>query len=217
MVASWEPGAAGLALRVVPSFAEVAADLAGAAGTWWRWTCRSACPTAPAPDVRRRSPAPAGTDGGRRCSPPRCGPCSAAGTYAEALAASRAASGVGLSRQAWNLVPKIREVEAAARAVGADRLAEVHPELAFAAMAGAPLPHPKRSPAGRAERRAALAPAACPAVGRTAVGPPGPARPPTTWPTRCALAWSARRLRRAAASGWAATIDATGLPMAISW
>ncbi len=71
-------------------------------------------------------------------------------------AASRAAARVteqGLSQQAWRLVPKMAEVEAQAEA--GVRLTEVHPELAFATVAGAPLPR-KRSWPGVAERRRVL-------------------------------------------------------------
>ena len=63
-------------------------------------------------------------------------------THADATARSVEVSGVGLSQQAWRLVPKMAEVErlAASGVV----LTEVHPELAFATVAGRPLPR-KRS------------------------------------------------------------------------
>ncbi len=80
-------------------------------------------------------------------------------TYAEALAASRASSehGLGLSKQAWNLVPKIREVATAVEACPPGvRIVEAHPEVCFRAMAGAAMLNPKRTAAGRAERLAAL-------------------------------------------------------------
>jgi predicted RNase H-like nuclease len=77
----------------------------------------------------------------------------AATDYPDALARHRAADGRGLSKQAYNLLPKIREVDAHA----ADpRLHESHPELAFARLLGHPAAHAKRSPSGRAERLAAL-------------------------------------------------------------
>lgn len=75
-------------------------------------------------------------------------------THAEATARSAAISGVGLSQQAWRLVPKMAEVEALV-ADGA-ALTEVHPELAFATVAGAPLPR-KRSWPGVMLRRELLA------------------------------------------------------------
>lgn len=79
--------------------------------------------------------------------------------YPDALERSRAASGRGLSKQAWNLVPSIRQAREAAatvRAVGGPALIEVHPETSFAVMAGAVLA-PKRMPAGIAQRVALLA------------------------------------------------------------
>jgi predicted RNase H-like nuclease len=77
-------------------------------------------------------------------------------TYAEALARSRAASGRGLSRQAFNLLAKIAELDAVVRPELQDRVVEAHPEMAFARLAGGPCVHPKRSAAGRAERLALL-------------------------------------------------------------
>jgi len=62
--------------------------------------------------------------------------------HAEATARSVEVLGAGLSQQAWRLVPKMAEVEELA-AAGVE-LTEVHPELAFATIAGVPLPR-KRS------------------------------------------------------------------------
>lgn len=74
-------------------------------------------------------------------------------TYDDAAARHRArAGGLGLSVQTWNIVAKIREVDAVA---DDERLVEVHPELSFARLAGAPLPG-KRTAAGRAARVALL-------------------------------------------------------------
>jgi len=63
-------------------------------------------------------------------------------THAQASAQCRSTIGVGLSQQAWRLVPKMAEVDDLA-AEGRP-IHEVHPELAFATVAGAPLPR-KRS------------------------------------------------------------------------
>jgi predicted RNase H-like nuclease len=73
-------------------------------------------------------------------------------TYAAACAVSRDVSGKALSRQAWNLLPRIREVNALA---GDPRLVEVHPEVSFTVMTGAPL-LPKRTADGHAQRLAVL-------------------------------------------------------------
>jgi predicted RNase H-like nuclease len=74
-------------------------------------------------------------------------------SHAQASARCRAVSGQGLSQQAWRLVPKMAEVDGLAQS-GAP-LVEVHPELAFATIAGQPLPR-KRSWPGIALRRALL-------------------------------------------------------------
>jgi predicted RNase H-like nuclease len=75
----------------------------------------------------------------------------AALTYADANELARARSGRGISQQTWRLVPRILEVDRAV-AAGA-RLLEVHPEVAFAELAGGrPLPR-KTSWAGIAQRR----------------------------------------------------------------
>ncbi len=77
-----------------------------------------------------------------------------AADHREAVARSVAASGRGLSIQAWNLVPKIADAD---RHLSPDDLVvEVHPELSFATLAGAPLRTAKRHPAGREDRLALL-------------------------------------------------------------
>lgn len=75
--------------------------------------------------------------------------------HAAATARSVALTGGGLSMQAWRLVPKIAEVDALVATVPADRLLEVHPELAFATLLGE-VPPRKTSWPGLAVRRAAL-------------------------------------------------------------
>ena len=74
----------------------------------------------------------------------------AAGSYSDAGRLHRELTGGrGLSVQTWNLVPKIREVDAVA---DDPRLVEVHPELSLAELAGTgPLPS-KKTAAGRAAR-----------------------------------------------------------------
>lgn len=73
--------------------------------------------------------------------------------YEEAGAMHRElVDGHGMSKQSWNLVPKIREVDAVAED---PRLVEVHPELSFVQLTGRALP-PKKTPAGRRERLEAL-------------------------------------------------------------
>ncbi|MCP5025087.1 MAG: DUF429 domain-containing protein [Actinomycetia bacterium] len=78
--------------------------------------------------------------------------------YSDALTRSRSASGVGLSKQAWHLVPRIRELDNLVTADLARRIVEAHPESGFAVLAGAPLESTKKTPEGRAARRTLLAP-----------------------------------------------------------
>lgn len=73
--------------------------------------------------------------------------------YAAACAAAIAASGKALSRQAWNLLPAIAEVDALA---DDERLVECHPEIAFALLHGHPIAEAKRTAEGRAPRLEAL-------------------------------------------------------------
>ena len=82
-----------------------------------------------------------------------------AGDYASANAANRRATGKGLSRQAWNLVPRIRQADELLRADRslAGRLMESHPEVCFRILAGHSLGHYKKTVAGRRERLAVLA------------------------------------------------------------
>lgn len=65
--------------------------------------------------------------------------------------------GCGLTKQAWNLVPKIREVDHALGPGDQDQIFEVHPEVAFARRnGGEALSAGKKTPAGQAARRALL-------------------------------------------------------------
>ena len=79
-------------------------------------------------------------------------------TYAEACDRSRRACGKGISKQLFNILPKIAEVERIESPRLQAHLFEMHPELSFAVLAGAPMRFAKRTAAGRAERIAALRP-----------------------------------------------------------
>ena len=79
--------------------------------------------------------------------------------YADANAWGKAAgpsAGGGLSKQAWNLAPKIREIDNALSPADQTRFGEGHPELAFTRLSGRPCAHGKKTAEGAAERRAAL-------------------------------------------------------------
>lgn len=60
--------------------------------------------------------------------------------YPDALARNvkHSESGTGLSKQAFAIVPKIREVDGCITPARQDRVFEVHPELSFAALNGGP-------------------------------------------------------------------------------
>ena len=60
--------------------------------------------------------------------------------------------GHGLSIQAFNILPKIREVDRVMSPVLQQRVYEAHPELAFQSLAGHPLQNRKKTVAGREER-----------------------------------------------------------------
>ncbi len=81
----------------------------------------------------------------------------AADDYADACERSRARCGKALSKQAYNLIPKIRELDELVTPEDQSAIAEAHPELAFARLNGAPLEHPKATSDGREQRLALLA------------------------------------------------------------
>jgi len=56
------------------------------------------------------------------------------GDYREALAASRAATGRGISKQTFNIIPKVAELDRAINDSNRDSIIEVHPECAFRTM-----------------------------------------------------------------------------------
>lgn len=62
----------------------------------------------------------------------------------------------GLSIQAFGIMAKIREVDRLMSPGLQERVYEAHPELAFRSLAGAPMRHNKKTPAGREERLRAL-------------------------------------------------------------
>lgn len=76
---------------------------------------------------------------------PPCRAALQAPDYPAANAAQRRYAGRGLSKQAWMLALKLREVDGVMTPAMQDRVREGHPELAFARAAGGPMAHPKRS------------------------------------------------------------------------
>lgn len=80
-----------------------------------------------------------------------------AADYPAGNAANRAALGLGLSKQAWSLVPKIRDVHDWLATGPAITVVEAHPEVCFAAMNGGVLVEGKTTAAGEERRRSLLA------------------------------------------------------------
>jgi predicted RNase H-like nuclease len=116
-------------------------------------------------------------------------------TYAEANRTCRQLTGKGLSAQTWGLRGKLLEADAYRRK-SPSHLYEVHPELAFAALAGAPLQESKHTPPGLAVRRDLLNRAGLILPAKL----PGAAENDLL--DAVAVAWSARRI----AAGHAVTL-----------
>jgi predicted RNase H-like nuclease len=115
-------------------------------------------------------------------------------SYQAANQRCRELTGRGFSIQAWGLRAKLLEADEYRGTCG-QPLYEVHPELAFGAMAGAPLAHSKHTAAGRDLRRELLAQAGI-------VLPRVPHAVATDALDGAAVAWSAWRI----AAGRAVTL-----------
>ncbi|MGH3181728.1 MAG: DUF429 domain-containing protein, partial [Streptosporangiaceae bacterium] len=107
-------------------------------------------------------------------------------SYQAANQRCRELTGQGFSIQAWGLRAKLLEADRY-RLTCVHPLYEVHPELAFCAMAGAPLVHSKHTAAGRDLRRELLSQAGI-------VVPWVPRAPVTDTLDAAAVAWSAWRI-----------------------
>ena len=96
--------------------------------------------------------------------PAPCRGALAATTYRRACALSRRGLGVALSLECFNILPKIREVDALITPARQALVREVHPEVVFALLAGrgAGLASPKRTAEGERLRRRLLRRAAPP-------------------------------------------------------
>jgi predicted RNase H-like nuclease len=111
-------------------------------------------------------------------------------TWAEANALNKQACGRGLSHQGFGLTRKILEVDAWVRSVPGVTVAEVHPEVSFAAIDPSCVVASKKTAGGRAARVAALESTgmSLPAVVR------GPGYAVDDLLDACVVAWSARRV-----------------------
>jgi len=151
-------------------------------------------------------------------SPP-CRAALACKSYAEAAAVNRASgpAQVGLSKQAYNLFPKMREVDAFVRAYPQRFIREVHPELSFWAMHGEQVVSPsKHTPEGQSQRRLLLEEQGFKQVADACNKRPRGVKPDDVLDAY-AVCWTAARL----AAGGALrvpeqdAVDAYGLDMAI--
>ena len=75
-----------------------------------------------------------------------------AGTFQEALRLNRETLNTGISKQAFCIMPKIREVDALMDRERQQYVREAHPEVTFAQLNGGPMMHNKKTAAGRLER-----------------------------------------------------------------
>src|SRR5215471_2581572 len=114
-----------------------------------------------------------------------------AADHGAASAISRQLTGHGISIQAFGLKPKLFEVEQWVRKA-AMRVVEIHPEVCFARLAGAPLTFRKSSWAGAERRRALLAGAGIGLGGD--LGPAGAFAGVDDVLDAGAAAWAARRV-----------------------
>ena len=77
--------------------------------------------------------------------------------YDEALALNKTLGGKGISKQAFNLGPKLREIDGLMTVQLEGAVFETHPETSFTVLNGAPARHSKKTPEGREERLTLLA------------------------------------------------------------
>ncbi|MCW5766558.1 MAG: DUF429 domain-containing protein [Phycisphaeraceae bacterium] len=209
---------------LAPSFAEALQRLAAAAaiavdmpiGLLDRWE-----PGGRACDRAARAMLGPGRSASVFAPPTR--PALACTSYRAALRANRAGgstAGRGISIQAFNLFPKLREVDGCMTPALQDRVREVHPELCFYELAGGePVAAPKRTAAGFNERCRLLAAAGVPdpaaAAHRARAALPGVKLDDAI--DALAALWTAHRIARADAVSLPADppADSRGLRMEI--
>lgn len=90
--------------------------------------------------------------------PVPCRQAISAKTYEEASNINKQMTGRRLSRQTWNIIPKIREVDILLSNDESARshIREIHPEVCFWALAGHPMKHSKKTEEGFSERMQVL-------------------------------------------------------------
>jgi predicted RNase H-like nuclease len=136
-------------------------------------------------------------------------------SYEEACAISRRVNGRAISKQLYNILPKICEVDRLLSAPSSRprHLFEMCPELSFATITGHPMPHNKRTPEGRAERMEALR---LPFGDVTSLveRPPTGAAPDDVFDA-LAGAWTARRYAAGTCLRLGGEVDEKGLRMEV--
>ncbi len=132
-------------------------------------------------------------------------------SWADANAASKSLSGKGLSKQAWNLVPKIRELDATWSEEIASQMLEGHPEVSFSQMNGSSVLSKKATDAGQRERIKLLLSHLSPLVEDIVAACPNSWRADAV--DALALAWTARRVVRGEAVTLGGEVGASGRPM----
>jgi predicted RNase H-like nuclease len=75
-----------------------------------------------------------------------------ADSFTEALRMNREATGTGISKQAFHIIPKIREIDELVSSQTQQYVREVHPEVTFAQLNRGPVIYSKKDVRGRAER-----------------------------------------------------------------
>jgi predicted RNase H-like nuclease len=126
--------------------------------------------------------------------------------------------GAGLSRQAWNLLPKIKQIDDWITPERAARVHECHPELAFRRLNGdRPVLEKKNMPDGERRRRALLRAAGCAVPGAWLRALPRGRAKPDDLIDACVCAWLAGRIAAGEGRALVGTppTDARGLPMTI--
>jgi predicted RNase H-like nuclease len=116
-----------------------------------------------------------------------------AADHPTAVAVSRERAGAGISVQAYGLRAKVLQVDRWVRDTDR-RVVEIHPEVSFAVLAGAPLTERKHTWAGAVRRRRLLAEVAVTLADD--IGPAGHAAGVDDVLDAAVVAWTARRVAR---------------------
>lgn len=217
--------AAGLRTGIVPSFLDL---IAVAPGAICAIDVPIGLPEAGARAADRAARAFLGRPRGSSVFPTPVRAVLEATDYVEACTLHVAADGRKLSRQAFGILPKIREVDAALRADPdlVERVVEVHPEVSFALWNDdVPMATRKIRTAGRQERRRLVDAtwpgryeAAVATLPRSLAHVPGRAYAPDDLLDAFAALWSARRVAAGRAVDFPegpAPRDGAGLPASI--